>query len=125
MVKVMNSTSQVKAMQGELMQPVTNSVLEVIRSIPAGTVSTYGAIAIEAGMPGGPAGARQVSRILASMSKAHALPWWRVVRKDGSIAMPEGNGLELQRSLLESEGVEFGLDGRIDLGRYSTWRERA
>ena len=100
------------------MHETTFAIVEAIRSIPAGRVSTYGAVAMRAGVAGGASGARQVARVLSSMSERHNLPWWRVVRKNGSIALPRGGGFELQKSLLKSEGVEAGPDGRVDLAHY-------
>lgn len=90
-------------------------ILETIRSIPAGRVASYGQVAIMAGYPSGAAGARQVARILSSMSRKHDLPWWRVVKKGGYIALPEGEGRELQRRLLEAEGLEFETAIKIKL----------
>jgi methylated-DNA-protein-cysteine methyltransferase-like protein len=93
-------------------------IVEFIRSIPPGRVASYGAIAEMSGSPTGAAGARQVARILHSMSRKYGLPWWRVVKKDGSIALGEGEGKDLQRQLLEAEGVEFTASGKIDMRRY-------
>lgn len=96
----------------------TMAVVELLCSIPPGRVISYGAVAELAGLPGGASSARQVVRILHSMGRSHALPWWRVLRKDGSIALPEGEGRELQRDLLEAEGVEVSAQGQVDLRRY-------
>jgi len=96
----------------------TKMIIEFIRSIPPGRVVSYGAIAELSGSPAGAAGARQVARILHSMSRSYGLPWWRVVRKDGSIALGDEEGRILQSRLLESEGVEFASPGRIDMGIY-------
>lgn len=90
-------------------------IMDLIRSLPPGRVSSYSAIAKAAGLPNG---ARQVARLLHSSASSHGLPWQRVVKADGSIALPEGGGSELQRALLTAEGVEFGLDGRIDLSEF-------
>ena len=68
--------------------------------IPRGHVSTYGAIAAAAGLPGG---ARIVVRTL---SQSHGLPWHRVVAASGRIAIPGEGGLD-QRFRLEMEGVKF------------------
>ncbi|XID91287.1 MGMT family protein [Paenibacillaceae bacterium WGS1546] len=97
------------------MQPFTERVIAVIQSIPAGSVMTYGQIAACAGSP---RGARQVVRILHSMSEKHGLPWHRVVNAQGEIAIREGEGRYTQQLVLEGEGVEFGLNGRIDLELY-------
>ncbi len=71
-----------------------------IMKIPRGHVSTYGAIAAAAGLPGG---ARIVVRTL---SQSHGLPWHRVVAAGGRIAIPGEGGLD-QRFRLEMEGVKF------------------
>lgn len=96
------------------MHPFTERVLEIIRSIPPGRVLTYGLVA---GLAGNPRGARQVSRILHSMSRKYGLPWHRVVNIRGGVSL-RGGGEELQRTMLEAEGVVFGNSGRIDLSRY-------
>ncbi len=90
-------------------------IVETIRSIAPGTVATYGQIAEMAGYPSGASGARQVARILSSMSRNYNLPWWRVVKKGGFIALPEGDGRELQRQLLGAGGLEFETPGKVRL----------
>ena len=57
-------------------------------------------------------GARQVSRVLHSMSKKYGLPWWRVVRSDRTIGLPEPAKSE-QMELLKKEGVSFTTQGKI------------
>jgi methylated-DNA-protein-cysteine methyltransferase-like protein len=92
----------------------TRRIIAAIRAIPRGKVSSYRDTALTAGLPGG---ARQVVRILHSMSDSCGLPWHRIVRADGRIALP-GEGGELQARLLRSEGVGVSETGRIDLARY-------
>lgn len=87
-------------------------IMELIKTLPAGKVSTYSGIAAAAGLRNG---ARQVARLLHSSASSNKLPWQRVVKADGSIALPPGGGYELQKALLESEGISFGKDGKIDL----------
>jgi len=96
----------------------TMMIVECIRAVPPGSVASYGGIAEMSGTPAGAAGARQVARILHSMSRNYDLPWWRIVKKDGSIALGDAEGQDLQRQLLESEGIEFGERGRIDMARF-------
>jgi methylated-DNA-protein-cysteine methyltransferase-like protein len=96
-------------------QPFTHSVLGIIKSIPKGYVMTYGQIAAEAGSP---RGARQVVRILHSLSASQDLPWHRVVNAKGEIAIPDGEGRYMQQVYLEQEGVAVTEDGRIALNRY-------
>jgi methylated-DNA-protein-cysteine methyltransferase-like protein len=58
-------------------------------------------------------------RVLHSLSEKFDLPWHRVIRSNGSIALKEGEGRELQIRLLRAEGVEVSADGLIDMGRFS------
>ncbi|MFF2447199.1 MGMT family protein [Neobacillus sp. NPDC058068] len=97
------------------MTPFTENVIEIIRSIPEGKVMTYGQIA---GLAGSPRAARQVVRILHSMSRAHRLPWHRVINAKGQIALQDDESYNEQLLSLEAEGVEVGLNGLIDLGKY-------
>lgn len=95
--------------------PFTRAVVEQIRAIPEGRVMSYGQVAAEAGSP---RGARQVVRILHSLSRKYDLPWHRVVNIRGEIALGEDGGGSEQQIRLEAEGVEFDLDGRIDMEQY-------
>jgi methylated-DNA-protein-cysteine methyltransferase-like protein len=97
------------------MHPSTISIIEKIRSIPRGKVSCYRDIALAVGMPNG---ARQVVRVLHSLSEKEKLPWHRVIRADGNIALKSCAGLELQAALLRAEGVEVSEGGRVDLEKY-------
>ncbi len=94
------------------LQPFTAEVVRILKEIPPGRVVTYGQVARLAGSP---RAARQVVRILHTMSEKHQLPWHRVVNAKGEIAVPDDESRELQRMLLESEDVEFLRDGRVDL----------
>lgn len=79
----------------------------VIRRIPKGNVSTYGAIARAAGLPGR---ARQVARVL---HRGFGLPWQRVLGAGGEIKLRGDSAIE-QRLRLESEGVRF-RGRRVDM----------
>ena len=79
------------------------AVLSVVERVPAGRVTTYGAIADHVGS-GGP---RQVGRVMALYGGP--VPWWRVVRADGTLA--KGHR---QKELLRAEGVRFRGD-RVDM----------
>lgn len=76
---------------------------------------TYGQVARIAGSP---RGARQVVRILHSMSRKHDLPWHRVVNIKGQIALKSDEGVWTQKSLLEGEGIHVSDEGRVDLENY-------
>ncbi|MCM3587449.1 MGMT family protein [Mesobacillus maritimus] len=97
------------------MQPFTEKVIKIIQEIPPGKVMTYGQIARCAGSP---RAARQVVRVLHSMSRKYHLPWHRVVNSKGKIAIQEDASFQEQLLSLESEGVEVGIQGRIDLEKY-------
>ena len=86
-------------------------IYAVIRRIPRGRVATYGQVAELAGLEGR---ARQVGYALHVAPTG--LPWHRVINARGSIsARPSSDWGELQRHLLEAEGIEFDLEGRVDL----------
>ena len=97
------------------MTETTIRIVEAIKAIPRGKVSSYRDVALAAGLPNG---ARQTVRVLHTQSKKCALPWHRVIRCTGSIALEEGEGRELQIALLRSEGVEVSAEGRVDMKRY-------
>ena len=97
------------------MTEITLRIIEAIKSIPCGKVSSYGDLARIAGLPNG---ARQVVRVLHSLSEKFDLPWHRVIRSNGTIALEEGSGKELQIELLSREGVEVTEDGSVDMKKY-------
>lgn len=95
------------------MTEFTETVLNIIKSIPKGKVMTYGQIAAYANHP---RGARQVSRILHSMSTKHNLPWWRVINAKGSISLTGESGY-IQGEMLAQEGIDV-LNKKIDLKKH-------
>lgn len=95
----------------------TERVIKIIRGIPSGHVMSYGQVAAAAGNP---RGARQVSRLLHSMSRKYELPWHRIINAQGGISTPESaqkNGFT-QRELLEAEGISFKKSGKIEFATY-------
>ena len=103
------------------MQEFTKKVVAVIKNIPEGKVLTYGSVAARAGNR---KSARQVSRILHSMSEGQNLPWHRVINSKGGISLRPCKGYEVQKALLESEGVKFAKNGHINLNKY-LWKKQA
>lgn len=89
-------------------------VIDIIKAIPRGRVASYGQIAAAAGNPGG---ARQVSRLLHSSSEKYDLPWHRVVNSAGCISL-KGEGAVIQKGLLESEGIVFNSNDKIDMEEF-------
>jgi methylated-DNA-protein-cysteine methyltransferase-like protein len=79
----------------------------VIRQVPAGKVTTYGQVSKIVGT----VTARQVGYALHAVRPWMEVPWHRVVNSQGRISLSGSD----QRAMLESEGVEFGPKGRIDL----------
>jgi len=90
-------------------------VLALVRRIPRGRVMTYGQISSELASRLSP---RAVGWIMHRCPDD--VPWQRVVNASGGIStdrlpdFPKG----LQRSMLESEGVKFRINGTLDLEEY-------
>ncbi len=95
-------------------------VKNTIKKIPKGKVATYGQLAA---LAGNHRAARQVAWVLHSSSGKDNLPWHRVINGRGSLSLKPGYGYELQRELLEKEGITLNEQDRIDLKRY-LWRPR-
>ncbi len=94
---------------------VRDEVFAIVRAIPSGQVMTYGQIS---GCLGSRISPVAVGWMLHRCPES--VPWQRVVNASGGCStdrLPDLPG-GLQRSLLESEGVEFTLAGTIDLDRY-------
>ena len=84
-------------------------VYELVAQIPPGKVASYGQIAAHLGAP-------RMSRHVGFAMRccpSDDIPWQRVVMRDGSVT--GGEYAELRRGLLESEGVAFLPDGRVDM----------
>jgi O-6-methylguanine DNA methyltransferase len=80
-------------------------VYDLLRQVPSGRVTTYGALAKAAGMP---KASRLVGAIMRGNPNAPKVPCHRVVKSDGSLGGYSGSAAENIRrkvSLLEAEGV--------------------
>ncbi|MEM8612174.1 MAG: MGMT family protein [Cyanobacteria bacterium P01_H01_bin.105] len=94
-------------------------IYAVVRQIPSGRVATYGQVAELAGLIGKP---RVVGYALYKVAPEDEIPWQRVINAKGEIstsAFREGSD-DLQRVLLEAEGIEF-KGNKINLSEYR-WR---
>ena len=98
-------------------------VWEIVRQIPTGRVSTYGQIAAMIPTPAGltlrdyeAMSPRWVGGAMAGCPAD--VPWQRVINSQGKISLRKGGGQEVQRELLEGEGVVFDERGRVDLAVY-------
>ena len=94
--------------------PLYTAIYALVRSIPAGQVSTYGRIATQVGCT-----ARTVGFAMAALPPGSDVPWQRVINSQGKISpRTDGEGNLLQYSLLEGEGIQFDRNGRIELEKY-------
>lgn len=98
---------------------VFEKIYAVVCKIPKGKVATYGQVAT---LAGNPRWARVVGYALHNNPMPGVIPCHRVVNRDGKTAeaFVFGGG-QVQRQMLEKEGIEFGVDGCIDLKRYG-WK---
>ena len=95
--------------------PFSQRIYETVKQIPKGRVASYGQIAM---LAGNPRGARGVGFALHHNPEPGVVPCHRVVFKDGSICTGYAfGGPDVQRRLLEEEGVPFLPDGRVDMAR--------
>ncbi len=94
-------------------------VYAVVRRIPRGKVTTYGTIAEALGDP---RKAREVGWALFAKPKEEKAPAHRVVNREGKLSGGWAfGGVEVQRSLLEDDGVTFRPDGAVDMDKH-LWR---
>lgn len=91
-------------------------VLRCVEAVPRGRVTTYGAIAEAVGPAVGGGGPRQVGSVMSR--DGSGLPWWRVVRADGS--HPPCHPGEARAHYLE-EGTPLRPSGKVDLAT-AWWR---
>lgn len=91
------------------------ALFATLASIPTGKVVGYGQLAEIAGLG---RAARWVGRTLARLPEGSSLPWHRVVRSDGRLALPEDSPSGREQCIrLQSEGV-FPRNGRVDMRRH-------
>lgn len=94
-------------------------VYAFVERVPPGLVVTYGQVALELGSPGA---ARAVGYALYFQPIERGVPWWRVINVRGAISFKgRGPAADMQRKLLEEEGVIFDGSGRADLQRFRWW----
>ena len=94
----------------------TERVYALVRRVPRGRAVSYGGVAA---ILGSPRAARGVGTALSALPSDTAIPWWRVVNRNGEISIKgEPGAAALQRSLLEREGIRFDARGRLDWERF-------
>ena len=89
------------------------AVYRLVKQIPRGRVTTYGALAKALHLRGG---ARTAGRAMAATPSGKAIPWHRVVGNRGKLLIREPYA-SLQRKLLETEGIQI-VEFRADLKRH-------
>ena len=90
--------------------PAIQAIWDVVGMIPRGTVSTYGAVARAAGLPGR---ARLTGFALRAAPEEMNLPWHRVVGAGGRIAFPKTSVEHREQARrLRAERISV-KDGRV------------
>lgn len=99
-------------------ESLRQKIRDVVRLVPAGRVTTYGAVARRVGA----CTPRQVGYAMAALPRDSGVPWHRVINAKGEISIGGETGAR-QRTLLEAEGVVFDTHGHIDLDCFG-WGSR-
>lgn len=109
---------------GPSTESIHQRIYAAVKKIPRGKVATYGQIAALAGMP---RHARQAGYALAATPDGVKIPWHRVINAQGRISLRmrhwESGSDDLQRVLLEAEGVSFDRTGKVNLEEFQ-WKPR-
>ena len=94
------------------------TIYEVVRRIPRGSVASYGRIARMVNCS-----ARQVGYAMAATPPDEGIPWHRVINSKGEISLRKGGGGDdRQKQKLLAEGVVFDAQGRVNFDRFG-WSE--
>lgn len=98
-------------------------IYAVVRRVPRGRVTTYGAVARLAGLPGR---ARQVGYSLAALRDGTSVTWHRVVNSQGRLSLARAGSPSgiTQRLRLTREGVRVDAGDRVSLAKFG-WRLQA
>lgn len=97
-------------------------VTEIVKKIPYGRVTTYGTVATLAGLP---RGGRLVGGVLHFNTEKDSLPWQRIINRQGYISTKcLEHPKNLQKVLLEAEGIEVSSDFMVNLEKYGWFGEK-
>ena len=88
--------------------PWLKAVRRAVRAIPKGQTASYARVALMAGRPGA------ARAVVQALHRLEGLPWWRVVRSDGTLAPQVA--VEQRRHLAE-EGVLFSGTRKLAVQR--------
>ncbi len=124
------AATPIRRPRSEAVPELHRQVYRLVRKIPRGKVVTYGQVAA---ILGHPRAARAIGQALRLLPRGllQVVPWQRVVNASGGISI-RGDVYrpDLQRELLEAEGVRFSRGGKIDLkktrwpGPHREWTTR-
>lgn len=90
-------------------------IYKTVCKVPYGKVAGYGFIADLAGLPGR---ARMVGKAMQEAPAEMRVPWYRILRGNGSIAFAKGSSMaNRQIGLLQEEGVVI-LNHRVDMKKF-------
>lgn len=91
-------------------------VYQLMSELPPDKVTTYGDLAAMAGQP-------RAARIVGGIAHQGPddLPWHRLVNKEGGLAIGYHGGQEVQRQILEQDGITC-TDYKIDNFGERRWR---
>lgn len=104
-----------QTLEASTLHAFRDAVSRCVRSVPPGSVVSYGDVATWIGRPGA---ARQVGAALRSLAAEDpTFPWQRVVNAKGGISTYKVGLGEIQVALLRSEGVNVD-DDTIDMAQY-------
>ena len=100
-----------------LASSLKEEIWQLVASIPAGRVATYGQLARLAGLPNH---ARYVGTTLKNLPKGTTLPWFRVLKSNGEVAFPAASPpWKKQKKLLEAEGILMqGMKVQLSVYQY-------
>lgn len=100
----------------ELEKGFREKIYQLMRELPADKVTTYGDLAAMAGQP-------RAARIVGGIAHQGPtdLPWHRLVNKEGGLAIGYYGGQEVQRQMLEQDGITC-TDYKVDDFGERRWR---
>lgn len=94
-------------------------IYDIVKSIPKGTVATYGQVAV---LAGNPRWARVVGYALHVNPNPDEIPCYRVVNREGRVSSAFAFGGEnMQIAMLRADGIEVSDEGFVNMEKYA-WK---
>lgn len=93
-------------------------IYKIVAKIPKGKVLTYKKVAELAGLNPHASGPRVVGFALNKNKNPDQIPCHRVVSVKGELTGYAFGGIKQKRKILEKEGINFLVNGKIDLQKY-------